>query len=183
MTSNWPSASLSSASLRVAEQFLQGAFAAFFKVDGHDGCQAEPDVGVRVLSSGVLPVACPDPQEVDVAYVAARDGFLKRRCAGGPPVVVGIPGGHHRAYRVWITGLHDAVDDLVVAPVPADRDNQHVPAATGSLPGQIDGVACVICGLQRDVSGVGKKRCEPGPQVLGEFGGVPGAVGVEDDDY
>jgi hypothetical protein len=38
------------------------------------------------------------------------------------------------------------------------------------------------CGLERDVRGVGKKAREPGPQLLGEFGGVSGAVGVEDDD-
>ena len=106
---------------------LEGALAAFLQVDGHHRGQAHADVGVGVLRPGVHAVADGQAQQVDAADLAGRDGVDERALRGGSPVVVGVARGLHRTDRVVVAGLHDPVDDLVVAAVAADRHDQRMP--------------------------------------------------------
>jgi hypothetical protein len=95
---------------------------------------------VRVLGAGVDTGADGEAEQVDAADFASDDGVSERLVSGGPPVVVGVARGHHRAHHRGVVCLHNAVDDLVVAAVPADRHHKWV-ADAGCLSGQFSTVS------------------------------------------
>ena len=115
-----------------------------------------------------------------MADLAGRDGVDERALRSGSAVVVRVARCLHRADRVVVAGLHDPVDDLVVAAVSTHRHDQRMSGSRG-LPGEIAGVARAFGGAQahRDL---GQPLGQVRVQLLRQPRPVPGAVRVEDDD-
>jgi hypothetical protein len=95
-------------------------------------------------------------------------------------VVVRVARGAHGADGLVVAGVHDAVHDLVVATVPAHRDDEGT-AAGGGLPGQVAGMTGMLGRGELERHGR-QALFEFVPELLGRFRCVAGAVGVEDDD-
>ena len=75
--------------------------------------------------------------------VSGDDRVHKRHPSGTAPVVVGVPASRDSGQRFSTGHIEDAVHDLVVDPVAADRDEQRPPRHRGSA-GQLTGMAGVL---------------------------------------
>lgn len=94
---------------------------------------------MRVPDTHRRPVTDGETDQIDTPAVAGDDGLDERAIADG--CVVGVGVWLRRAQRVprGVAGLHDTVDDLVIAAVPAQGDDQRA-TCHRCLPGQVAAV-------------------------------------------
>ena len=122
-----------------------------------------------------------EAEEVYPAHAPAGDRLGHRAFLCRAPVVVRVARGKDRSHGSFVPRLHQTVDNLVVATITTDRDDQRR-AGLGDRTGQLLGVARMLSGEQFDDQVRSLLRQVP-PQAFGPLLSLAGALGVEDQDY
>ena len=115
-------------------------------------------------------------QQIQVSGPTIDDGRDERHPSRAAAMIIGVSSGCHRRHRPSAVDVHDAVDNLVVDAIAADRNDQRSPAACRGM-SQLAGVTWVASRLEGDSAGqviADEDHRARSPQELAGYEDSPG---------